>query len=56
MARGGLTIRFPQFRGDEIRPETQRLMMQGDPHPIAKYRVIGPLSNFPPFQKTFSCW
>ena len=30
-------------------------MVQGDPHPVAKYRVIGPLSNFPPFQKTFSC-
>lgn len=48
-------IAWGQFRGDEIRPETQRLMVQGDPHPIAKYRVIGPLSNFPPFQKTFSC-
>jgi hypothetical protein len=36
-----------QFRGDEIRPETQRLMVQGDPHPIANYRVIGPLSNMP---------
>jgi endothelin-converting enzyme/putative endopeptidase len=29
------------------RPETQRTMIQGDPHPIAKYRVIGPLSNLP---------
>jgi endothelin-converting enzyme/putative endopeptidase len=48
-------IAWGQFRGDEIRPETQRLMIQGDPHPVAKYRVIGPLSNFPPFQKTFSC-
>jgi endothelin-converting enzyme/putative endopeptidase len=48
-------IAWGQFRGDEIRPETQRLMVQGDPHPIAKYRVIGPLSNFAPFQKTFSC-
>ena len=32
-------IAWGQFRGDEIRPETQRLMVQGDPHPIAKYRV-----------------
>jgi putative endopeptidase len=44
-----------QFRGDETRPETQRLMVQGDPHPVAKYRVIGPLSNFPPFASAFSC-
>jgi endothelin-converting enzyme/putative endopeptidase len=48
-------IAWGQFRGDEIRPETQRLMVQGDPHPIAKYRVIGPLSNFPPFAQAFSC-
>jgi len=48
-------IAWGQFRGDSIRPETQRLMVQGDPHPIAKYRVIGPLSNFVPFQQAFSC-
>ena len=30
-----------------IRPEFARTMVQGDPHPIAKYRVIGPLSNLP---------
>lgn len=48
-------IAWGQFRGDEIRPETQRLMVQGDPHPIAKYRVIGPLSNLDAFAKAFSC-
>lgn len=48
-------IAWGQFRGDAIRPETQRLMIQGDPHPIAKYRVIGPISNAPEFQKAFSC-
>jgi putative endopeptidase len=48
-------ISWGQFRGDETRPETQKLMIQGDPHPVAKYRVIGPLSNFKPFQQTFSC-
>jgi endothelin-converting enzyme/putative endopeptidase len=48
-------IAWGQFRGDEIRPEAQRLMVQGDPHPIAKYRVIGPLSNMPEFAKTFGC-
>jgi endothelin-converting enzyme/putative endopeptidase len=30
-------------------------MAQGDPHPIAKYRVIGPLSNLPEFAKAFGC-
>ncbi len=48
-------IAWGQFRGDNIRPETQRLMIQGDPHPIAKFRVIGPLSNLPAFQKAFNC-
>jgi putative endopeptidase len=48
-------IAWGQFRGDEIRPETQRKMVQGDPHPIAKYRVIGPISNLPAFGKAFSC-
>ncbi len=48
-------IAWGQFRGDETRPETQRLMMQTDPHPVAKFRVIGPLSNLPEFQKAWSC-
>ena len=48
-------IAWGQFRGDETRPETQRLMIQGDPHPVAKYRVIGPLSNLTEFQQAFSC-
>jgi endothelin-converting enzyme/putative endopeptidase len=48
-------IAWGQFRGDAIRPETQRLMIQNDPHPTGKYRVIGPLSNLPEFARTFSC-
>ncbi len=48
-------IAWGQFRGDEIRPELARTMVQGDPHPIAKYRVIGPLSNLPEFQRAFQC-
>jgi endothelin-converting enzyme/putative endopeptidase len=48
-------IAWGQWRGDAIRPEAQRLMVQGDPHPIGKYRVIGPFSNMPEFQQAFSC-
>ena len=48
-------ISWGQSRGDEIRPETQRQMVLTDPHPIGKYRVIGPLSNFHEFQRAFGC-
>ncbi len=48
-------IAWGQFRGDEIRPEFARTMVQSDPHPISKFRVIGPLSNMPPFATAFSC-
>jgi putative endopeptidase len=48
-------IGWGQFRGDEIRPESQRVMVQGDPHPTGKYRVIGPLSNMPEFAAAFGC-
>jgi putative endopeptidase len=48
-------VAWGQFRGDAIRPETQRLMVQGDPHPTGKYRVIGPLSNLTEFQEAFAC-
>jgi putative endopeptidase len=48
-------IAWGQFRGDEVRPEFARTMVQGDPHPIAKYRVIGSVSNLPEFQRAFQC-
>jgi endothelin-converting enzyme/putative endopeptidase len=48
-------IAWGQFRGDAIRPETQRLMVQTDPHPTGQYRVIGPLSNMREFQQAFAC-
>ena len=48
-------LAWAQWRGDQIRPETQRTMVQGDPHPIAKYRVNGPLSNLPAFREAFQC-
>jgi putative endopeptidase len=48
-------LAWGQFRGDATRPETQKMMVQGDPHPVAKYRVLGPMSNFPPFAAAFQC-
>jgi endothelin-converting enzyme/putative endopeptidase len=48
-------IAYGQSRGDETRIESQRLMVQTDGHPVAKFRVIGPLSNQPRFQKAWNC-
>ncbi|HKE95584.1 MAG TPA: M13 family metallopeptidase [Povalibacter sp.] len=48
-------IAWGQFRGDAVRPEFARTMVQGDPHPIGKFRVIGPVSNLPEFQQAFAC-
>jgi endothelin-converting enzyme/putative endopeptidase len=48
-------IAWGQFRGDAVRPEMARTMVQGDPHPIGKYRVIGPVSNLPEFAQAFAC-
>ena len=48
-------IGWGQVRGDETRRETKRLMVQGDEHPVAQFRVIGAVSNLPDFAKAFSC-
>jgi endothelin-converting enzyme/putative endopeptidase len=48
-------LAWGQARGDETRLEQQRLMITTDPHPVAKFRVIGPLSNMPEFGKAFGC-
>ncbi len=48
-------LAWGQARGDSTRIEQQRLMVVTDPHPVAKYRVIGPLSNMPEFWKAFGC-
>jgi endothelin-converting enzyme/putative endopeptidase len=48
-------VAWGQARGDSTRIEQQRLMVVTDPHPVAKYRVIGPLSNLPEFRSAFGC-
>jgi putative endopeptidase len=48
-------IAWGQFRGDELRPEFARTMVQSDPHPVAKFRVIGSVSNLREFQQAFQC-
>lgn len=44
-----------QWRGSIVRSEAARTNVSTDPHPPGKYRVLGPLSNMPEFEKAFSC-
>jgi predicted metalloendopeptidase len=30
-------------------------MVNTNPHPLGRFRAIGPLSNMPEFEKTFGC-
>ena len=38
-----------------MRPEYARFLVNQDPHPLAKFRVNGPLSNMPQFAAAFQC-
>lgn len=40
---------------ESIRPELARLLVASDPHPLAKFRVNGPLANLPQFAAAFQC-
>jgi len=40
---------------NNIRPEFARMLVNIDPHPLAKFRVNGPLANMPQFAAAFQC-
>ncbi|PYS50664.1 MAG: M13 family peptidase [Acidobacteria bacterium] len=46
---------WAQVWAQNIRPEAARLRTQTDPHPLAKFRVNGPLSNMPAFAQAYGC-
>lgn len=46
---------WAQVWATNMRPEFARLLTNVDPHPMAKFRVNGPLSNLPAFAKAFDC-
>ena len=39
----------------EMRPELVRLLLNTDPHPLGRFRVIGTLQNMPEFHAAFQC-
>jgi putative endopeptidase len=48
-------IGWAQIWKGSNRPETARLRVNTDPHPLEQFRTDGPLSNMPVFRKTFGC-
>lgn len=48
-------IAYAQSWAENMRPEYARMLTNMNPHPLPKFRVIGPLSNLPAFAKAFDC-
>jgi putative endopeptidase len=48
-------IAWGQTSGTAMTLDAQRKLVSSDPHPVGKYRVIGPLSNSPEFARAFAC-
>jgi putative endopeptidase len=46
---------WAQVWAENERPEFERLMVATNPHPIGRYRVIGPVSNMPAFAEAYQC-
>ena len=48
-------VALAQYRGGAESLELQRQLVKTDTHAVARYRVIGPISNAPEFQQAFAC-
>ena len=48
-------LAFARVWGTKYRPESTRLQLNTNPHPLGEFRAIGTLQNMPEFHKAFSC-
>jgi putative endopeptidase len=48
-------LAWAQIWASSNRPEFARLIVATNPHPLGRFRTIGPLSNMPAFSKAFGC-
>ena len=48
-------IAFARVWGSQGRPESERVTLATNPHPLPKYRAIATLRNMPEFQRAFQC-
>lgn len=46
---------WAQVWAQNSRPEFERLLVNTNPHPVGRFRVIGPLSNMPAFAEAYQC-
>ena len=46
---------WAQVWASNQRPEFERLMVNTNPHPVGRFRAIGPVSNMPQFAEAFQC-
>src|SRR6185295_18888627 len=48
-------LSFARVWRENVRPESQRLLLATDPHSPGRFRVKGSLSNTPEFAQAFTC-
>jgi putative endopeptidase len=48
-------LSFAHVWAENIRPESERMMVTVNPHPLDRFRAIGAPSNMPEFAKAFGC-
>lgn len=48
-------LAFARVWAEQSRPENERLQLNTDPHPLARFRANGTLQNMPEFHAAFGC-